>query len=363
MALPPPQTQEFVDRLTSLAVECREELARSSQSIQEIDLLIRQTQQEIDRLSQREAQTNARLRDLEASLESYSRTEIRDAYLAAHETQMRLFMMRSQIEQLESRRESIDQQQEKLRILLDLAEINREQSEEELQGGEDRTRILPGTQIFGSNIDVSAEIVEAREQERIRIAKQLTDGPAQVLANVVLRAQILARVAERAPDQLPAEIEDLSKLVTDSLTDVRRAIFETRPLMLDELGLVQTLRRYSADYAREYGATINVDGPEHQDEGLQRHARVVLFRLIQQAVVALVQPGAGTQMQINIQDEGAQMVVRIDATSLGAGASNRIGHFVEDEYINDNLELIGATIQRESISGGERISIIMPLAG
>lgn len=362
MPLPPPQTQEFVDRLASLAVECREELARSSQSIQEIDLLIRQTQQEIDRLSQRETQMNARVRDLEASLESYSRSEIRDTYVQAHETQMRLFMMRSQIEQLESRRDSIDQQQEKLRILLDLAEINREQSQVEMQA-EDRTRILPGTQIFGNDVDVSAEIVDAREQERVRIAQQLTDGPAQVLANVVLRAQILERVAERAPDQLPEEIQDLSKLVTDSLVDVRRAIFETRPLVLDEIGLVQTLRRYTADFAREHGATITVDGPEYEEEGLQRHARTVLFRLLQQAIVALVQPGVGTQVQVTIQDEGAQMVARIDATSVGAGVSNRIGRFVEDDYINDNLELIGATMQRESISGGERLTIILPLQG
>src|SRR5690606_26858991 len=93
MVLPPSQTQQFVDRLTSLAIECREELSRSTQAIQEIDLLLRQTQQEIDRLSHRESQQSSKLREMEASLESFSRTEIRDAFVAAHEVQMRLFMM------------------------------------------------------------------------------------------------------------------------------------------------------------------------------------------------------------------------------------------------------------------------------
>ena len=50
MVLPPPQTREFVDRLTSLAAECRDELEQSSQSLQEIDLLLNQTQAEVDRL-------------------------------------------------------------------------------------------------------------------------------------------------------------------------------------------------------------------------------------------------------------------------------------------------------------------------
>src|SRR5690349_13037786 len=90
--LPPPQTREFVDRLTSLAMECREELEHSSQSLQEIALLLNQTQSEVDRLATRETQQNQRIREMEASIESFPRTEIRDAYTAAHEVQLRLFM-------------------------------------------------------------------------------------------------------------------------------------------------------------------------------------------------------------------------------------------------------------------------------
>ncbi|HUG15312.1 MAG TPA: hypothetical protein VMM78_09865, partial [Thermomicrobiales bacterium] len=128
--LPPPQTREFVDRLTSLAIECREELEHSSQSLQEIGLLLSQTQSEVDRLTQRETQQATRLREMESSLESFSRGEIRDTYIASHEVQMRLFMMRSQLEVLQSRRESIEAQQGKLRILLSLAEVNRSQAAE-----------------------------------------------------------------------------------------------------------------------------------------------------------------------------------------------------------------------------------------
>lgn len=122
--IPPPQTQEFVDRPTSRAIECREELSRSTRAIQDFDLLLRHTQQKIDRLMQRESQQSARLREIEASLESFSRTDIREAVITAHEVQMRLFMMRIQVEQLESRRDSVSSPQQKLRILLDMAEIN-----------------------------------------------------------------------------------------------------------------------------------------------------------------------------------------------------------------------------------------------
>lgn len=357
MSLPPPQTKEFVDRLTSLAVECREELSQGTQSIQEIDLLLRQTQQEIDRLSQREQQQNAKLRELESSIESFSRSQIRDAYVASHEVQMRLFMMRSQIEQLESRRKSIVEHQEKLRILLDLAEINRESGAEE---ADTRTKILPGTDEFGNGTDSAAEIIDAQERERMRIARQLTDGPAQVMANTILRTQILARVAERSPEQLSEEIQELESLTSHSLMDIRRTIFEMRPLVLEELGLVGTLQRYTKDFAREHGASIVVDGPE-DDENIDRHARIALFRLIQQAIVAMVAPDAGTQVHVSIQFEQAQLLVRLDASSVGENVPKAVGRFVEDSYTGDTLELIDATIQRESFSNSERISIVIPL--
>lgn len=360
MSLPPPQTKEFVDRLTSLAVECREELTRGTQSIQEIDLLLRQTRQEVDRLAQRESQQNLRLREIETSIESFGRADIRDAYVAAHEIQMRLFIMRSQIEQLDARRQSISEQQEKLRILLDLAEINRDQDQE--SGQDDRTKILPGTRALPGSEDMFIQLIEARERERERIARQLTDGPAQVMANLILRTQVLERVQERAPDQLGEEINGIEALATRSLLDIRRSIFEMRPLIIDELGLVPTLRRYAADFARENGTKVTVDGPD-SDGALNRHRRIVLFRLVQQAMVAMVPAKVGASLSVRVQIEEAQLLVRLDATELGPDATRAIGRFVGDDYTLESLDIIAATMQREALANGERISIFVPLSG
>ncbi len=358
MSLPPPQTQEFVDRLTSLAVECREELTRSTQAIQEIDLLLRQTQQEIDRLSQRESQQSAKLREMESSLESFSRSEIRDAFVAAHEVQMRLFMMRSQIEQLESRRDSITGLQQKLRILLDLAEINQDQFE--VEAGEDRTRILPGSGGPANDFDLNVRVIETRERERARVAQDLTDGPAQVMSNVVLRTQILERVAERAPELLGEEIAAIEHLASESLLDIRRSIFEMRPLVIDELGLLSTLRRYATDFSRETGAKITLNGTD-RDEGLEGHLRITLFRLIQGGLSALVASGQSTVVEITVQSEDAQLVIRLDATSIGPDGHARVGSFIEDSYTEETLDLINASLQREALSDGERLSIVIPL--
>jgi two-component system, NarL family, sensor histidine kinase DegS len=356
--LPPPQTREFVDRLSSLAMECREELEQSSQALQEIALLLNQTQSEVDRLTAREQQQTQRIREMEASIESYSRTEIRDQYTAAHDVQLRLFMMRNQLEALQSRRESIEAHQEKLRILLNLAEINRDQD----ANPNARTTVLAGgTSMLGqSSVDLAPELIQARERERTRIARQLTDGPAQVLANLILRTEIVKRAAERAPEQVAAELDDLHDLAAKSLLDVRRSIFEMRPLVLDELGLVPTLRRYATDFARENNASITINGPE-RDDSIAGHTRVALFRLIQQALIAMVAPEANTTVQADIRFEQAQLVVRIDATSIGSRTANTVGRFTEDSYTLETLDLIGGSLQHEPLSNGIRVTIVVPL--
>lgn len=358
MSLPPPQTQEFADRLTTLAMECRDELSQGTQSIQEIELLIRQTQQEVDRLAQRENAQANRVREVETSLESFSRSDIRDVLVSNHEVQMRLFMMRSQMEQLESRRDSIRQQQDRLRILLDLAEINREQEKQSTE--EDRTRVLAGTTGFSNGAELATHIIRARETERERVARQLTDGPAQVMANLILRTQILERVAERAPGRLSDEITDFQKLAASSLLDIRRAIFEMRPLMMDELGLVATLRRYSSDFSRENGATISVDGPD-RDDPIASVVRVALFRLVQQAMVALIKPNAGAKLAIQVRYEDAQLLVRLDGTSTDPDLAQSVGAFAKDPYNIEALDLIGAHIQTESFAGGHRVSFYLPV--
>jgi two-component system sensor histidine kinase DegS len=107
MVLPPPQTKEFFDRVVALEGECRTELELSVQSLSEIALLLNKTNSEVEKLGNRELQMSNRVRDMELHLDNYSREDIRDLYNISHEIQLRLFMMRSQAEQLQNRQQHI----------------------------------------------------------------------------------------------------------------------------------------------------------------------------------------------------------------------------------------------------------------
>src|SRR3954470_5966677 len=162
MVLPPPQTKEFFDRVLALEGECRTELELSVQSLSEISLLLSKTNSEVEKLANRELQMSNRVRDMEMHLENYSREDIRDLYNTSHEIQLRLFMMRSQAEQLQNRQQHIKEYQEKVRLLIDLLGMQSMPEDESTLVAAPRnpTTMMNGTEVLAGPTILS--IIEAQ---------------------------------------------------------------------------------------------------------------------------------------------------------------------------------------------------------
>ena len=162
------------------------------------------------------------------------------------------------------------------------------------------------------------EIHQAVEAERLRIARDLHDGPAQVLSNLVLEAEILERLLQREPRLLPAELEEFKASVRNAVGDMRRFMFDLRPTSLDDLGLVATLKRYTTEYQDRTGITcrFNVSGEEMR---LPPDIEEALYRIIQEALTNVQRHARAKTVEVSlvIHPERAQLRVRDD----GAGYS------------------------------------------
>lgn len=141
-------------------------------------------------------------------------------------------------------------------------------------------------------------ILQAQEEERKRVAREIHDGPAQTLANVVLRADMADRcIAKREYEAARRELQDVKNLVRESLIDVRRIIFDLRPMSLDDLGLVPTLRKYLSTLEERHGLPVRlrVEGGERR---LDPAVEVALFRLIQESLNNVVKHAAATRAEV-----------------------------------------------------------------
>jgi hypothetical protein len=113
------------------------------------------------------------------------------------------------------------------------------------------------------------------------------DGPAQSLTNIVLQAQIVERLLDRDPAQAKAEIGQLVGMVQHTLDATKTFIFDVRPMVLDDLGLVPTLRRVARDRGRRSQVPIEFES-YGTDRRLPMDVESALFRLIDETVTGFL---------------------------------------------------------------------------
>ena len=207
-------------------------------------------------------------------------------------------------------------------------------------------------------------IFQAVEAERLRIARDLHDGPAQVLADLVLKAEILDRIAQRTPEALPAELEEFRALVRGAVGDMRRFMFDLRPDSLDDLGLVATMKRFSSEYQDRTGIAcrFNVSG---EDRRVGPNLEEAIFRIIQEALNN-VQKHSGAraaEVAVNIQPGLISARIRDDGSGFEvanppATARRQLGLL----GMKERAEALGGRIEIRSQPGqGTEVGVEFPL--
>ena len=342
--------EEFAIKVNQLIAELRTESEVLQREGSEIELLVRQTHGEVEKLAQRELTITNRVRDMELNLDNYSRTDMKTIYNSAHEVQMRLFMMRAQVEQLEAKRNNIKNLQQRIgRVMSVLALVPEDYN--------------PGTAAYKKHVSAPlaplpeinpdalaekqtvAQVIQAQEDERLRVSRQIHDGPAQTMTNLVLRAEICERLLDMDTNRAKTELSGLKSAVNNTLQETRRFIFDLRPMILDDLGLEPTLRRYMQQFTEnnkiEAGVTINgLNGR------LPGQLEVAVFRIVQEALTNVKQHAHASHAQVTIEasDDSIQMTVEDDGQ----------GFNVEDAKLRDPKKMGLATMrQRVDMFGGQ----------
>jgi two-component system sensor histidine kinase DegS len=142
-----------------------------------------------------------------------------------------------------------------------------------------------------ASLSAARSVIGAQEDLRRQIARSLHDGPVQGLTNIALQAQIVERLAERSPAQVADEARALVAMVQSTLETTKTFLFEVRPMVLDDLGLVPTLRRAARERARSRAVTVDLDS-RGQDRRLAGEVESGLFRIVDDALAAYVETGA-----------------------------------------------------------------------
>lgn len=159
-------------------------------------------------------------------------------------------------------------------------------------------------------------MIKAQEVERSHLAREVHDGPAQVLANAILGLELCEQIARRSPEQLIDEVARLKGMVREGLVEVRRFIFDLRPSTLAERGLAVTLQRYVTDYQSFFGIKVDLALPE-QLPALTADQEITVFRVVQEALQNIHKHARASIVTIGLELAGETLVARVRDNGRG----------------------------------------------
>jgi len=339
----------------------RAEHEQIAKRLREIQSMIDQTQAEFRRLQQRSVEVNTHMKRIEDNFDTVPRNDIKAVYTSALDTRTRLLSSQAQLEKLQQDRAQLEHFGNLLNSLLN-----------SLEGVALPAPSAAGAQQAAGETQLSNEtiirLVQSQESERQRLARQMHDGPAQSLTNFILQAEICRRLFDRDPSRATEELENLKTAASTTFQRVRDFIFELRPMMLDDLGLVPTMRRYVDVFTEKSGieTRINVVGEERRR--LEPHTEVTFFRSLQELLAYARDNAQSTKIDIvlDITSNPAKASVTFNGRTIA-----EIEEEVEQNRhkmfglaaLAERIELVGGQIEFHSIEGEpNRVDIALPAA-
>lgn len=164
------------------------------------------------------------------------------------------------------------------------------------------------------------KVIQAQEIERQRIARDMHDGPAQSLSNLILKTELCLKLLDKDIERARIELQTLKTLIRDTIDDTRRLIYNLRPMSIDDLGLIPTLERYIDKVEAENDFSIELIikfNDKLKKENLNEILSLTIFRILQEALNNIQKYAQANRVIIEIQFFKDHVEVMIEDNGKG----------------------------------------------
>lgn len=317
----------------------------------------------VDDLEKKERRSRLKLMEVSRNFNVHTEEDIKAVYDEASNLQVELAVARAKEQSLRQQRDELELRLRSLKNTVSKAEGLTTQVGAVLgylgdQMGSVVVKIesLQQNQIFG------AKIIKAQEEERRRVSREIHDGPAQSMANIVFRAEVCERLIDIDVLRAKKELGDLRSQVRLCLKETRKIIFDLRPMTLDDLGLVPTVKRF-LDTVQERSGIITAVRIIGEEKRLDSYVEIGVFRIFQEAITNVEKHANASNISIIIEfRQGALLASIIDdgkgfdtADNLGSESFGLLGMRERVNLLNGDL-----TIKSE-VGVGTKITVKIDL--
>lgn len=198
-----------------------------------------------------------------------------------------------------------------------------------------------------------AALVTAREEERRRIRRDLHDGLGPTLASMKLQLTAVSRLLKAEPGRAADLLSEVREGMDETTADIRRLVYDLRPPLIDELGLVAALRNHPS---AQSGLSVTVQPDQLPD--LPAAVEVALYRIASEAIHNAVRHSGGQRCRVTIMVAAEDVHMHI--CDDGRGLPEPLVEGVGMSAIRERAAELGGTVELMN-SGGTTVTTVVPL--
>lgn len=353
----------------NIAEHSKRECQRLEKELLHVKQLAKETIERVDALEKQEKAAKFKLMMVSRDFKKYSEDDIKNAYEEARDIQIKLSLEKERELQLREKRNDIERNYKSMMTILEQAERLTMQVGVALSFLKGNLEDISGQLTDAAQKrNFASQIIKAQEEERRRVARDIHDGPAQTMANIIIQAEICEKLFEKDLDRAKEELKELKEIVRGSLKELRKIIFDLRPSALDDLGLEAVVRRSCSEFQEDTG--VHTDFRIFGDRmRMDPSIEVTLFRIIQEALSNIKKHANANNAVIKLEIGGGlvNLVIADDGSGFDLNARTA-GSEMQDHFgllsIKERTELLNGTIHIETAPGaGTKIFITIPVKG
>ncbi|MFV9567851.1 sensor histidine kinase [Thermoanaerobacter mathranii] len=343
--------------------KAKEEVKRLEAQLEELKIQVINVIKEVELCERKEKKCKLKLALVSKQFGHLSEQAVRKAYDEAKEAQIELALKRREEKELIEKRNELERKLIDNKTIIEKAEKLVSQINVALNYL-NRALKKMNTQLeqLKDKRALSVKIIEAQEEERKRIAREIHDGPAQAMANVLLKSELCEKLITKDIEQAKVELKNLKNIVQQSLKEVRKIIYDLRPSALDDLGLIPALSRYIKNFSEETG--IFVDFSVLSDyKRLSPEIEITCFRVVQEALTNIKKHSKAKNASVKFEFGMRFISIIIKDDGIGFDKEN-IGQGYGLMGMRERVEILNGKFEISSFKNkGTQIYISIPVRG
>jgi two-component system sensor histidine kinase DegS len=211
-------------------------------------------------------------------------------------------------------------------------------------------------------LDQTDQGIRMLEEERRRIARDLHDGPAQALTNISMRLSVVRSIITSNPERAATELDRINGRLIEAINEVRRLIYDLRPVAIDEVGLTSAIGELCAKCHNDWGIPVKLSIAKDVTNNIAPARQVAVYQLVKEILNNVAKHAQASEVTVGMRKAGVDLVVEVcdngkgfDPNAIPPGHYGILGMRERARYLGGQLDI------QSEIGHGSKFTIRVPV--